>query len=683
MTTDTVSQQVRALVERIRQLDHAYYVNNESLVPDSEYDALLNQLRQLEAQHPSLVTADSPTQRVGGAVAQGFTSVTHDVPMLSLDNAFDAEQLVDFDRRVCEGLGVAQVTYVGEPKLDGVALSLLYRDGELVRGATRGDGLTGEDVTANVRTIRNVPLKLVGDYPAVLEVRGEVVIHKADFEQLNKKAELAGEKTYANPRNTASGSLRQLDSAMTAKRPLKFCAYSVAQGQDGYDCHSELMEKLKAWGLPTHDVQASCQSIDDCHAFVEEMSAKREALPYDIDGLVFKVDQFAQQEELGFVSRAPRWAIAWKFPAQEKLTKLLGVDFQVGRTGALTPVARLEPVNVAGVMVSNATLHNQDEIARLGVKIGDMVSVRRAGEVIPQVVSVDLSQRPDDALDIEFPSQCPVCHSDVERVEGEAVARCTGGLVCSAQRVEALKHFVSRKAMDVDGLGDKLLEQLVARDWIQGPADLYTQLDVVKLASLPRMAEKSAQNVLAALEASKKTTLAKFLYALGIREVGVSTANNLAAQYGTLAALKEAALVPSDEKGNWVLQEVDDVGPIVAEHIHNFFAQPENTAQIDALVSAGINWQEIEQDNDRPQPLAGQTWVLTGKLEQISRADGEAALRSLGAKVAGSVSKKTTKVVAGPGAGSKLAKAESLAVPVINEAAFMQLLLTYDVEFGE
>lgn len=681
MNLTSASDRVRQLSERIRQLDYAYYVNNQSLVPDAEYDRLLIELAQLETQYPELVVPDSPTQRVGGTVAAGFTTVTHDVPMLSLDNAFDALQLRDFDRRVREGLGLSQVSYVAEPKLDGVALSLLYRDGRLVRGATRGDGETGEDVTANVRTIRNVPLKLVGDHPAVLEVRGEVVIHKADFAQLNHQALSAGEKTYANPRNTASGSLRQLDSTVTATRPLKFCAYSVAQGQTAFASHSELMLKLKEWGLPTHDTQAVCADIDACLEFVEQMTTKRDTLPYEIDGLVFKVNDFAMQDELGFVSRAPRWAIAWKFPAQEKLTRLLGVDFQVGRTGAITPVARLQPVNVAGVMVSNATLHNQDEIERLGVRIGDMVSVRRAGDVIPQVVSVDLSQRPDDGQPIVFPGRCPVCDSDVERVEGEAVVRCSAGLVCSAQRLEALKHFVSRKAMDVDGLGDKLLEQLVARQWVQGPSDLYTQLDLIKLASLPRMAEKSAQNVIDALAASKQTTLAKFLYALGIREVGVSTANNLAAHYGSLSALVEAAVAQPDAKGVWPLQAVDDVGPIVAQHIHNFFIQSDNAMQVQALIEAGIHWPEVAVAAE--QPLAGQTWVLTGKLEQLSRADGEAALRQLGAKVASSVSKKTTKVVAGPGAGSKLSKAESLSVPVINEAAFVQLLLTYDVEFGE
>lgn len=682
MTELTIQERMRQLEARIRQLDYAYYVDNESPIPDADYDALLNELRALEGDHPELVNEQSPTQRVGGSVAQGFVSVTHDVPMLSLDNAFDAEQLKDFDRKVRDGLAVDQVGYVGEPKLDGVALSLLYQDGKLVRGATRGDGQVGEDVTANVKTIRNVPLQLRGDYPPLLEVRGEVVIHKADFSQLNEQAEQAGEKVYANPRNTASGSLRQLDSSITAKRPLRFCAYSVAQGQVGYNTHSQMMAQLTAWGLPTHDVQVNCANVDECLAFVERMTAQRDALDYEIDGLVFKVDNFDQQDELGFVARAPRWAIAWKFPAQEKLTQLLGVDFQVGRTGAITPVARLEPVSVAGVMVSNATLHNQDEIARLKVKIGDMVSVRRAGDVIPQVVSVDLSQRPDDAQEIKFPSACPVCDSEVERVEGEAVVRCTGGLICSAQRLEALKHFVSRKAMDVDGLGDKLLEQLVVREWVQGPADLYQKLDIVQLASLPRMAEKSAQKVLSALQASKKTTFAKFLYALGIREVGVSTANNLAGYYGTLANLKAAALTPADEKGVWTIQDVDDVGPIVAAHIHNFFAQSRNIEQIEALVASGIEWPEVVED-DAPKPLAGQTWVLTGKLEQLTRADGENALRQLGAKVAGSVSKKTTKVVAGPNAGSKLVKAQSLDVPVINEAAFVQMLLTYDVEFQE
>lgn len=680
MTELTTQERMRQLEARIRQLDYAYYVDNESPIPDADYDSLLIELRALEREHPELVDAQSPTQRVGGSVSSGFVTVTHDVPMLSLDNAFDAEQLQDFDRKVRDGLAVEQVHYVGEPKLDGVALSLLYQDGKLVRGATRGDGQVGEDVTENVKTIRNVPLQLRGHYPPLLEVRGEVVIYKADFAKLNEQAEQAGEKRYANPRNTASGSLRQLDSAMTAKRPLRFCAYSVAQGQADYDTHSQMMTQLTAWGLPTHDVQVSCASVDECLAFVERMTIGRDELDYEIDGLVFKVDQFGQQEELGFVARAPRWAIAWKFPAQEKLTKLLGVDFQVGRTGAITPVARLQPVNVAGVMVSNATLHNQDEITRLAVKIGDMVSVRRAGDVIPQVVSVDASQRPDDAAEIVFPASCPVCDSDVERVEGEAVVRCTGGLICSAQRLEALKHFVSRKAMDVDGLGDKLLEQLVAREWVQGPADLYQKLDLVQLASLPRMAEKSAQKVLDALQASKKTTFAKFLFALGIREVGVSTANNLAGYYGSLAKLKEAALAPANDKGVWPLQAVDDVGPIVAEHIHHFFAEPRNIEQIDALLNSGVAWIEVTED-DAPKPLTGQTWVLTGKLEQLTRADGEAALRQLGAKVAGSVSKKTTKVVAGPNAGSKLAKAQSLDVPVINEAAFVQMLLTYDVEF--
>ncbi|MGD8176704.1 NAD-dependent DNA ligase LigA [Marinimicrobium sp. ARAG 43.8] len=664
------AQELRATLQ---EHNYRYYALDDPDIPDAEYDRLMRELQALEAEYPALITADSPTQRVGATPLSAFATVTHELPMLSLDNAFNEEDLEAFDRRVRDRLqDNAEIEYACEPKLDGIAVSLLYRDGLLVRGATRGDGTQGEDITQNVRTIDSIPLRLRGSgYPDVLEVRGEIYMPKAGFERLNQTARERDEKGFVNPRNAAAGSLRQLDARITAQRPLEMCAYSVGYVEGGAlpGKHSDILASLREWGLKINGEIDTVSGVADCVAYYRKIGEKRAALNYDIDGIVFKVNRRDLQEELGFVSRAPRWAIACKFPAQEEMTLLKGVSFQVGRTGAVTPVARLEPVFVGGVTVSNATLHNADEIARLGVKIGDTVVVRRAGDVIPQIVSVVTSKRPDDAEAITFPDRCPVCESPVERVPGEAVARCDGGLICPAQRKEAIKHFASRKALDIDGLGDKLVEQLVDRDLIHAVADLYT-LTRDQLVSLERMGEKSADNLLAALEASKQTTLAKFVYALGIREVGEATARNLAQYYGSLDSLADA-----DEEN---LQKVEDVGPVVAHFVAEFFAQPHNREAVEALRSQGVTWSEAAPIDRDALPLAGQTFVLTGTLEQLTRDEAKERLQALGAKVAGSVSKKTDYLVAGPGAGSKLAKAEELDVDIMDEAGLMSLLQQWE-----
>lgn len=653
--------------------NHRYYVLDDPAISDADYDSKLRRLQALEAEHPDLVTPDSPTQRVGATPADGFPSVRHAVPMLSLDNAFDDDELVAFVKRLGDRLerDGECLAFCCEPKLDGAAVSLVYEHGVLVSGATRGDGRTGEGITSNLRTLRSVPLKLRGkEYPDLLEVRGEVVMSHAGFESLNARAREEGGKVFANPRNAAAGSLRQLDPRITDTRPLEFSAYQVARVEPdpGDATHSALMAHLKQFGFRISrelEVVTGSQGLID---YCRRLGERRDALGYDIDGVVIKVDDLRLQRELGFVARAPRWAIAYKFPAQEQTTRLNGVEFQVGRTGAITPVARLEPVSVAGVTVSNATLHNADEIERLGVKVGDMVSIRRAGDVIPQVVRVLSDERPADARDIVFPERCPVCDSTIERLEGEAVARCSGGLYCAAQRKEALKHFASRRALDIEGLGEKLIDQLIERDWVKTPADLF-RLDAERLAELPRMGRKSSENLIAALETSRHTTLARFIYALGIREVGEATANNLARHFGTLDALMGAEVAD--------LEAVSDVGPIVAAHVHTFFRQPHNRETIDDLIDRGLEWEE-EEIGERPQPLVGQTWVLTGTLENLTRDEGKARLQALGAKVAGSVSKKTACVVAGPGAGSKLTKAEELDVAVIDEAEFLTRLTGWE-----
>ncbi|WP_217510919.1 NAD-dependent DNA ligase LigA [Vibrio metschnikovii] len=667
-------QHVEQRLQELRQIlnEHAirYYVEDAPTIPDAEYDRLMRELLEIEAQYPQWVSEDSPSQRVGGAPLSSFEAVTHERPMLSLDNAFADSELDSFFRRIGERVAATQhARFCCEPKLDGLAVSLLYVDGRLTQAATRGDGTTGENITENVRTIKSIPLKLSGTgWPSRIEVRGEVFMPKEGFERMNAQALKKGQKVFVNPRNAAAGSLRQLDSRITAKRPLAFYAYSVGvvEGAELSTSHYERFLQLKSWGLPVSPETQRVENAAQVKDYYQTIMARRANLPYEIDGVVIKVDDIALQEKLGFVARAPRWAIAYKFPAQEEMTRLNEVEFQVGRTGAITPVAKLEPIFVGGVTVSNATLHNADEIERLGVMVGDTVIIRRAGDVIPQIVSVVLERRPQEAQPIIFPSHCPVCQSDVERVEGEAVARCSGGLVCQAQRKEALKHFVSRKAMDVDGLGDKVIEQLVEREMVETPADLF-KLRAGELTVLDRMGPKSAQNITQALINAKRTTLARFLYALGIREVGEATAMNLAQHFCTLEAISQASIEQ--------LIEVQDVGMIVANHVHAFFSQEKNQRVVQELRDLGVTWPDIEpQDVAKPQPLAGKTVVLTGSLVQLSRTEAKAALQSLGAKVTGSISKNTDMLFAGEAAGSKLVKAQELGIEIFSEQDLLDLL---------
>ncbi|EMD8241819.1 NAD-dependent DNA ligase LigA [Salmonella enterica] len=668
---EPIEQQLTELRTTLRHHEYLYHVMDAPEIPDAEYDRLMRELRELEAQCPDLITPDSPTQRVGAAPLTAFNQIRHEVPMLSLDNVFDEESFLAFNKRVQDRLkSTENVTWCCELKLDGLAVSILYENGVLVSAATRGDGTTGEDITSNVRTIRAIPLKLHGDnIPARLEVRGEVFLPQAGFEKINEEARRTGGKVFANPRNAAAGSLRQLDPRITAKRPLTFFCYGVGilEGGELPDTHLGRLLQFKAWGLPVSDRVTLCDSPQAVLDFYHNVEEDRPTLGFDIDGVVIKVNSLVLQEQLGFVARAPRWAVAFKFPAQEQMTFVRDVEFQVGRTGAITPVARLEPVQVAGVLVSNATLHNADEIERLGLRIGDKVVIRRAGDVIPQVVNVVLSERPEETCPIVFPTHCPVCGSDVERVEGEAVTRCTGGLICGAQRKESLKHFVSRRAMDVDGMGDKIIDQLVEREYVHTPADLF-RLTAGKLTVLDRMGPKSAQNVVNALERAKATTFARFLYALGIREVGEATAAGLAAYFGTLEALQAAS---TDE-----LQKVPDVGIVVATHVFNFFAEESNRDVIGQLLAEGVHWPApvVINAQEIDSPFAGKTVVLTGSLSQMSRDDAKARLVELGAKVAGSVSKKTDLVIAGEAAGSKLAKAQELGINVIDEAEMLRLL---------
>ncbi len=669
-------QEIESLREQLDTWNYQYYALDEPTVPDAEYDRRLQRLLQLEHQHPQLQRADSPSQRVGGQALQQFTQVSHEVPMLSLENAFSPEDMQHFNRRLLDRLGdqEGQLEFACEPKLDGIAVSLLYRCGVLERGATRGDGSTGEDITHNVRTIRSIPLRLRGEgFPTLIEVRGEIYMPKAGFAQLNNRARERGEKPFVNPRNAAAGSLRQLDARITAQRPLEMCCYSVGLVEGGNlpDRHAGVLERLRDWGLKINPESAVVQGIEACDAYFASLAVRRDSLAYDIDGIVFKVNELALQQRLGFVSRAPRWAIARKFPAQEEMTRLLDVEFQVGRTGAITPVARLEPVFVGGVTVSNATLHNSDEIDRLGIQIGDTVIVRRAGDVIPQVVSVVLDNRPDNTRTIQFPTHCPVCESAIEREEGEAAWRCMGGLICGAQQKAAIKHFVSRRAMDIDGLGDKLVEQLVDEGLVANVAGLYA-LSKELLVNLERMGEKSADNLLCALQTSKQTTLPRFIFALGIREVGEATARNLAYYFGNWLALSSASEAQ--------LLEVDDVGPIVADHLRQFFDSEASMAVVESLHYAGVIWPDIERLPQQNLPLAEQIWVVTGKLETLSRDDAKARLQALGAKVAGSVSAKTTCLVAGPGAGSKLIKANELGIDVVDEQSLLALLASHGVQ---
>ena len=662
-----VAARILALREQLATHDYRYYVLDAPTISDSEYDGLMQELKALEAQHPELVTPDSPTQRVGGAPVAQFGVVEHVVPMLSLDNGFTDQDLVDFDRRVRERLKTdSDITYSAEPKLDGLAVSLTYRGGVLERAATRGDGIHGEDVTANVRTIRGVPLSLRGSPPALIEVRGEVFMPLAGFALMNEQAQARGEKLFVNPRNAAAGSLRQLDPRITASRPLDIFLYAVGLVEGGTvpDHHTGLLQAFRDWGLKTCPESRAVQGVAGCRRYYEDIGARRAQLPYQIDGVVYKVDARADQERLGFVSRAPRWALAHKFPAQEATTLLTAIEFQVGRTGALTPVARLQPVFVGGVTVSNATLHNMDEVHRKDVRVGDTVVIRRAGDVIPEVVRVIVDAGHAHRRQVVLPERCPVCNSPVERAEGEAIARCSGGFTCRAQRQEAIRHFASRRALDIEGLGDRLVEQLVESDLVRTPADLF-DLTVAQLAGLERMGEKSAANLHAAIAHAHTTTLPRFLYALGIRDVGEATALALAQHFGTLEALLEAT--PEQ------IQQVPDVGPVVAGHVATFFGSKEHVAAIMRLREHGVHWPAMPA-RAAQRRLSGQTWVVTGTLESMSREQATAALVELGAKVAGSVSKKTTGVVVGADAGSKLAKARELGIPTLDEAQFLALL---------
>ncbi|WP_370978477.1 NAD-dependent DNA ligase LigA [Agaribacterium sp. ZY112] len=662
----SLKQEYQALCEQLHYHGHRYYVLDAPEISDSQYDRLFQRLLEIENQEPSWRTAESPSQRVGGAPLDAFSSVEHRIPMLSLDNAFSNDDLLAFQKRINDRLeGDHDYRFVCEPKFDGIAASLIYQNGKLIQAATRGDGRRGEDITQNIRTVQSVPLRLSGQgFPDLFEVRGEVYMPHAGFEAFNKRAAANNQKPFVNPRNAAAGSLRQLDSKVTAQRSLEFCAYSVGyvEGEHFAQSHSGALSQLKCWGFLVSDLLDSVDTIEQCIEYFESMEAKRSRLPFDIDGIVFKVDEFAVQDTLGFVSRAPRWAIARKFPAQEEITELESVEFQVGRTGAITPVAKLKPVFVGGVTVSNATLHNREEIERLSVCVGDSVVIRRAGDVIPQIVAVVESKRPADAQTIVFPKRCPACDSILSVNDDEAAIRCDAGLSCIAQVKEAIRHFASRDAMDVDGLGEKLVDQLVDAKLITDVADLF-KLQVHELASLERMGQKSAQNLIDALLKAKQTSFERFLYSLGIREVGQATSRNLVQHFASLTALQSASIEQ--------LLEVDDVGPIVAAHIVHFFEKPENLCTVNALLDAGVVWQDVAQ---KKTDLAGQTWVLTGTLETMGRNEAKAKLLELGAKVSGSVSKKTTRVVAGPGAGSKLAKAESLGVDVWTEDEFREFL---------
>lgn len=667
------------LRDQLERANYTYYVLDQPELPDAEYDRLFAELQALEAAHPDLVTPESPTRRIGGEVASGFTPVVHAMPMLSLNNGFSDDDIVAFDKRISDALDrtadlagtvTDPVEYACELKFDGLAISLRYENGRFVRASTRGDGATGEDVTENVRTIRSIPLKLKGaNVPAVLEVRGEVLMFKRDFARLNERQRAAEQREFANPRNAAAGSLRQLDPKITAQRPLSFFAYGIGvlEGAEMPATHSELLDWYVSLGMPVNRERAVVRGAQGLLDFFRRIGEKRESLPYDIDGVVYKVNRRDEQERLGYVSRAPRFALAHKFPAQEALTTLVAIDVQVGRTGAITPVARLEPVFVGGATVTNATLHNEDEVRRKDIRIGDTVIVRRAGDVIPEVVGAVLDRRPDNAAEFVMPTACPVCGSRIERLPDEAIARCTGGLFCPAQRKQALWHFAQRRALDIDGLGEKIIDQLVEQNLVRTPADLFN-LGFTTLAELDRFAEKSAQNLLDSLEKAKHTTLARFIYALGIRHVGESTAKDLAKHFGSLDPIMDA----SPE----ALLEVNDVGPVVAESIHQFFAEAHNRTVIEQLRAPGkVTWPEGPPAPKAPQGvLAGKTVVLTGTLPTLTREAAKDMLEAAGAKVAGSVSKKTDYVVAGAEAGSKLAKAEELGIPVLDEDGLHTLL---------
>ncbi|MGQ0383527.1 MAG: NAD-dependent DNA ligase LigA [Gammaproteobacteria bacterium] len=669
----TAPAKVRHRIERLRaQIEHhnyRYHVLDDPEIPDAEYDRILVELRELEAAHPDLVTPESPTQRVGGQPVAGFAEVRHRTPMLSLDNAFSREEVEAFDRRVRERLEIeGAVEYACEPKLDGLAVSLTYRNARLELGATRGDGAVGEDVTHNIRTIPSVPLRLAGRrWPRVLEVRGEVFMTLAGFRDMNRRAVEKGEKVFVNPRNAAAGSLRQLDPRLAASRPLEVYFYGVGVAEGGKlpDRHSRILEVLRSWGLRTSPEARVVAGVGGLLEYFEETGRRRARLPYQIDGVVYKVDALVRQRELGFVARAPRWAIAHKFPAEEEMTRVKAIEWQVGRTGALTPVARLDPVFVGGATVSNATLHNIDELQRKDVRIGDTVILRRAGDVIPEVVRVMLDKRPARTSVVRLPTHCPVCGSLVEREEGEAVARCTGGLVCSAQLKESLRHFASRRALDIEGLGSKLIDQLVDAGLVKDAADLY-RLRPAELAALDRMAEKSAANVIESIERSKETTFPRFLFALGIRDVGEATAEALARHFRTLEALRKATVQQ--------IEGVPDIGPITAAHVQAFLAEKRNGRVIDDLLRLGVKWPEARKVEARSNVLGGKSFVLTGTLTAMSRDEAGDRIRELGGKVSGSVSKKTDYVIVGEGAGSKLRKANELGVRIIDEGEFLKLI---------
>lgn len=666
--TQKILQEILTLRKNIQAHNHQYYTLDEPTVPDAEYDRQINRLQYLEDQYPHYSIHSSPTQTVGSSVLESFRKIQHDLPMLSLSNVYSDIELKEFVGRINQRLNnMYTLSFCVEPKLDGLAISLLYEQGTLVQAATRGDGTVGEDVTLNVKTIKNIPHKLQGNnIPPRLEIRGEVVMPIVEFHAFNKQAVNNETKSFVNPRNAAAGSLRQLDSKVTAQRPLAFYSYGIGviEGGDLANSHYHRLQQLKSWGLPITSEVTLKKSTQGCFEAYTELLEKRDALPYEIDGIVYKVDDISLQEELGFISRAPRWATAYKFPAQEEQTRLLDVEFQVGRTGAITPVAILVPVFVGGVTVSRASLHNADEILRLGLEVGNTVIIRRAADVIPQIIKA-IADPNIPNTPIIFPRTCPVCDSEIERIEGEVVARCTSGLYCAAQRKEAIKYFASRKAMNIDGLGVKVVEQLVEAELINHPADLFT-LTTEQLIPLERMAAKKAENLLQAIEACKQTTLAKFILALGIREVGDTTAKNLAEHFLTFSALQIASIED--------LETVDDVGKVVAEHIVTFFRQSHNQEVVRALLDAGIHWPDIQVKENQTLPLLGKTYALTGTLLNITRNEAKQGLQALGAKVSGSVSKKTDYVVAGESTGSKLTKAQALGISILSEEHLIHLL---------
>jgi len=667
-------EELNSLRKQIEHHSRLYYRDDSPEIPDQDYDRLFDRLLEIEQAWPDLVTPDSPSQRVGNAPLGGFEQVRHEIPMLSLDKVTSEAELQRFEERIRKRLvDIDTIEYSCEPKIDGVAVSLLYENGLLVRAATRGDGRTGELITHNVKTINDIPLRLDGDgFPGLLEVRGEIYMTRSGFSRMNKQALATGEKVFVNPRNAAAGTLRQLDPRITAKRPLKMFCYSYGLVEQGTlpETLGGVFESFDRWGLPVNPDRTILQGVSDCAGYCDALLSRRSELDYEIDGVVIKVNHFNLQDILGMNARTPRWAMAYKFPAEEVATVLNDVEFQVGRTGTITPVARLEPVFVGGVTVSNATLHNMDEIERLDIRIGDSVIIRRAGDVIPKVVSVIRERRPAHAMKISPPTACPVCHSDIEHLQDEVLMRCTGGLFCRAQRMQSIIHFASRGAMDIDGLGTKLIEQLVDRNMLKSVADIYT-ISADELLELDRMGQKSADNLINAIEKSKQVPLSRFLFALGIREVGEATAQSLANNFGTLAAVRSA----TEES----LTEIDDIGQVVAHHIRAFFHESHNQEVIDSLLAAGVVPAETDRKNEGELPLAGKTYVVTGTLDSMGRSEAREKLVALGAKVAGSVSRKTDCVIAGPGAGSKLTKAEELNIPVIDELGFLSLLAQHDI----